>query len=119
MGVVPIPYDVVVYHHIKQKTRDELGPDRLRAAERRGATMPFDAAVELARIVLHAWPNHPKVASASPLSPREEELTALVAQGLTDVQISQRLFISVRTVRSHLDRIRDKLNPILLRRTRA
>jgi DNA-binding CsgD family transcriptional regulator len=42
------------------------------------------------------------------LSRRERELLDLVAEGLTDNQISEKLFISVRTVRSHLDRIRDK-----------
>jgi DNA-binding CsgD family transcriptional regulator len=31
-----------------------------------------------------------------------------VADGLTDAQIAERLFISVKTVHSHLDRIRDK-----------
>ena len=42
------------------------------------------------------------------LSPRERELVTLVAQGQTDIQIAEQLYISVRTVRSHLDRIRDK-----------
>ena len=42
------------------------------------------------------------------LSPREQELVTLVARGRTDAQIAAELFISVRTVRSHLDRIRDK-----------
>ena len=42
------------------------------------------------------------------LSSREQELVGLVAQGCTDAQIAVRLYISVRTVRSHLDRIRDK-----------
>ena len=42
------------------------------------------------------------------LSARERELVTLVAQGRTDAQIAVQLFISVRTVRSHLDRIRDK-----------
>jgi DNA-binding CsgD family transcriptional regulator len=42
------------------------------------------------------------------LSPRERELVALVAQGNTNAQIAARLHISVRTVASHLDRIRDK-----------
>ena len=42
------------------------------------------------------------------LSRREKELVVLIADGLTDTQIAERLFISVRTVRSHLDRIRDK-----------
>jgi DNA-binding CsgD family transcriptional regulator len=42
------------------------------------------------------------------LSPRERELVTLVARGHTDAQIAAQLFISVRTVSSHLDRIRDK-----------
>jgi DNA-binding CsgD family transcriptional regulator len=42
------------------------------------------------------------------LSARERELVTLVAQGTTDAQIAAQLHISVRTVRSHLDRIRDK-----------
>ena len=45
---------------------------------------------------------------AEALSPRERELITLVAQGHTDAQIAGQLFISVRTVSSHLDRIRDK-----------
>jgi DNA-binding NarL/FixJ family response regulator len=32
----------------------------------------------------------------------------LVAQGRTDGQVAGLLFIAIRTVRSHLDRIRDK-----------
>ena len=44
----------------------------------------------------------------SQLSKRELELVELVAEGLTDKEIAEKLFISIRTVRSHLDRIRDK-----------
>jgi DNA-binding CsgD family transcriptional regulator len=42
------------------------------------------------------------------LSERERELVALVAQGCTNAEIAAQLFISIRTVSSHLDRIRDK-----------
>jgi DNA-binding CsgD family transcriptional regulator len=42
------------------------------------------------------------------LSARERDLVTLVAQGRTDAQIAAQLYISIRTVRSHLDRIRDK-----------
>ena len=42
------------------------------------------------------------------LSARERELVILVAQGRTNAQIAAELYISVHTVRSHLDRIRDK-----------
>ena len=47
-------------------------------------------------------------AGLAQLSAREQELVTLVAQGRTDAQIAGQLYISVRTVRSHLDRIRDK-----------
>lgn len=42
------------------------------------------------------------------LSRREREIVALLAGGATDAQIAERLFLSVNTVRSHLERIRDK-----------
>ncbi len=42
------------------------------------------------------------------LSQREREVLAEVASGRTDDQIAAALFISVKTVHSHLDRIRDK-----------
>jgi DNA-binding NarL/FixJ family response regulator len=42
------------------------------------------------------------------LSPRELEILALVAAGETDRDIAGQLFISIATVHSHLDRIRDK-----------
>ena len=49
-----------------------------------------------------------QMATARTLSGRESELIELVAAGLTDAQIAARLYISIRTVQSHLDRIRDK-----------
>ena len=47
-------------------------------------------------------------APAADLSRREREILDLVAQGLTDRAIGEQLFISVSTVRSHLDRIKEK-----------
>ena len=42
------------------------------------------------------------------LSEREKEILALLCRGSTDHQIAEALVISLATVRSHLDRIRDK-----------
>lgn len=42
------------------------------------------------------------------LSPRELEIVRLVADGSRDREIAERLCLSVKTVHSHLDRIRDK-----------
>ncbi len=44
----------------------------------------------------------------SQFSQRESEILRLVAQGCTDAELAERLSISVKTVHSHLDRIRDK-----------
>ena len=46
---------------------------------------------------------------ASGLTPRETEITELVAHGLTNREIAGRLFVSVRTVEAHVDHILTKL----------
>jgi DNA-binding CsgD family transcriptional regulator len=95
-----------------------LGPARTREAEHRGAAMRLGTAAEFAAMLTAADPAA-MLASAgggaagapqpgAQLSRRERELVTLVARGCTDAQIAAQLFISIRTVRSHLDRIRDK-----------
>jgi predicted ATPase/DNA-binding CsgD family transcriptional regulator len=92
-----------------RKARQALGPARARAAEERGAAMSLDTAAEYALMLTVPGPQQPEVpAEMGKLSARERELVTLVAQGRTDAQIAVQLYISVRTVRSHLDRIRDK-----------
>ncbi|WP_395106816.1 AAA family ATPase [Actinomadura sp. SCN-SB] len=43
------------------------------------------------------------------LSPREYEIATLVAQGCTNQQVAEKLFLSVRTVETHLSRVFAKL----------
>jgi DNA-binding CsgD family transcriptional regulator/sugar lactone lactonase YvrE len=43
------------------------------------------------------------------LSPREREVAALVAEGMTNRDIAKKLFISERTVDGHLEHLREKL----------
>jgi predicted ATPase/DNA-binding CsgD family transcriptional regulator len=133
---------------LRRQAREQLGPDRARAAEERGAAMSLATATEYA-VLLASAPARPSVDGASAagdgaspsgagasaagngasllgdgggsrsgltaegaelarLSPRERELVTLVAQGHTDAQIAGQLYITVRTVSSHLDRVRDK-----------
>jgi DNA-binding NarL/FixJ family response regulator len=47
---------------------------------------------------------------ATNLTHRELEVAALVAEGLTNREIAERLVLSVRTVETHVDRILGKLN---------
>ena len=88
--------------------RQVLGPARVRAAEQRGAAMSLAAAAEYALMLTAPGPPQPAAPDPGTLSSRERELVTLVAQGRTNAQIAAQLYISVRTVGSHLDRIRDK-----------
>jgi DNA-binding NarL/FixJ family response regulator len=53
-----------------------------------------------------SWERRPHVPS---LTERELDVLSLVAQGLTNREISRQLFISPSTVRTHLEHIYDKL----------
>jgi serine/threonine-protein kinase PknK len=90
--------------------RQALGPGQARAAEDRGAAMNRATAAEYALMLTSASLQQPQAPglALSNLSARERELVTLVAQGRTDAQIAAQLGVSIRTVRSHLDRIRDK-----------
>jgi predicted ATPase/class 3 adenylate cyclase/DNA-binding CsgD family transcriptional regulator len=46
---------------------------------------------------------------AGPLSRREREVAAMVAAGMTNKHIAERLFIAERTAEGHVERIRNKL----------
>jgi non-specific serine/threonine protein kinase len=51
----------------------------------------------------------PRAASTAALTAREREVAALVAQGLTNKQIAERLVIAPRTAENHLQHIFEKL----------
>ena len=91
-----------------RRVRRALGPARARAAEERGAAMSAAAAAEYALMLADPGQPQPATSGQARLSARERELVALVAQGRSDAQIAAELYISIRTVRSHLDRIGDK-----------
>jgi predicted ATPase/DNA-binding CsgD family transcriptional regulator/DNA-binding XRE family transcriptional regulator len=90
----------------RRAARRALGPGRTRAAEDRGAAMSLAAAAEYALMLTD--PGAQQAPVLATLSSRERELVTLVARGRTNAQIAAELFISARTVGSHLDRIRDK-----------
>ena len=92
-----------------REARQELGPDRARGAEQRGAAMsPATAAEYALMLTASGAPPSQTPTQEARLSARERDLVTLVTQGRTDAQIAAQLYISIRTVRSYLDRIRDK-----------
>ena len=92
----------------QRQARQALGPGRAREAEERGAAMSLATAAEYALMLTEPGPPQLAAPGSGLLSARERELVRLVAQGRTNAEIAAELHISVRTVGSHLDRIRDK-----------
>ena len=97
-----------------------MGDEQLERACAQGMALSLEKAFDLATAAAEPGPGAaPAVTvpapgqatadgSAGPLSERERAIVALLAGGATDAQIAERLFVSVNTVRSHLERIRDK-----------
>jgi len=102
------PWFVPRWEEQLRQARQVLGPGRARAAEDRGTAMSITTAAEYALMLTDPGPPQPAAPGSGQLSARERELVTLVAQGRTNAEIAAQLYISVRTVGSHLDRIRDK-----------
>lgn len=66
-------------------------------------------------VVVQGFPEARHAAIRNPLTPREQEVLALVAEGLNSAAIGVRLSISPATVRTHVEHAREKLGA----RTRA
>jgi DNA-binding CsgD family transcriptional regulator len=107
-GVPDPPQDVMRRQQWMSKARQAVGPGPATDAEQRGTAMTLATAAEFAALLVADDPAAAPPHGSGQLSPREQELVTLVAQGRTNAQIAAQLFISVRTVGSHLDRIRDK-----------
>ncbi len=89
------------------RSRTALGEQRARSVWEEGQAMTLEQAVEYA-LGTAGVPVGP-VAGASPLTGREMEVATMVAAGLTNKQIAERLFIAERTAEGHVERIRGKL----------
>lgn len=87
--------------------RARLGPDRFETAWAEGARLSVPEAVSYARRG-RGQRRRPSAGWAS-LTPAERQVVGLVAQGLTNPQIGERLFVSRRTVQAHLYRVFAKL----------
>ena len=93
-----------------QRGRKLLSKERFRELFRRGSQLDLDDMVDFALGAdddAEAPP--PAPAEPSPLTKRELEVADLVADGLSNPEIAERLFISVRTAQGHVENILRKL----------
>jgi non-specific serine/threonine protein kinase len=90
-----------------RKARATLGERKSDGAWNDGLTMSAARALEYA--LGDGKPEAETIVDAGPLSRREREVVAMVAAGMTNRQIAERLFIAERTAEGHVERIRNKL----------
>jgi predicted ATPase/DNA-binding NarL/FixJ family response regulator len=98
--------------HFERRAREAVGDDAFAAAFARGAAMSLEMVLE---DVLGTSGDRGAVGSsgdegrAVELTPREEEVVALIAGGLTNREIAGRLVVSRRTVEGHVGNALRKL----------
>jgi DNA-binding CsgD family transcriptional regulator len=97
-------------------TRAAIGEEVFAAAWAAGQDLPLEQAIveaqtaaEEASKPTQGESDLQRPAVAGGLSPREVEVIKLVATGLTNAQVAERLFLSPRTVNSHLNSVYHKL----------
>jgi len=102
------------------RLREALGEAPFDVAYQHGRTLSQADAIALAlstaqpdpgpahAVTVPAACRAPADSPAGPLSAREREIVALLAGGASNAKIEQTLFVTPNTVRTHLDRIRDK-----------
>ena len=120
MGQVVEPGDRTEYDRNAAVARAQLGDQAFAAAWEAGRAMPLEQMIaEALEPPPEAPPAPPPPSAPQPaiaaapypadLTAREVEVLRLVAQGLTDAQVAERLIVSAHTVHAHLRSIYGKL----------
>ncbi|MBA8961651.1 non-specific serine/threonine protein kinase [Rhodococcus percolatus] len=109
-SAVIIHSDLLVYHqNCEQNARQELGVAAFEKAHRKGEQLGFDAAIAYALHEQQADTSTPAAAASTRLTKRERQVADLIAEGLTNQAIADRLVISPRTAQGHVEHILAKL----------
>jgi non-specific serine/threonine protein kinase len=105
----------VAYDRAQAAIRGEIGETRYEAAWEEGRKLTGEIAVAEALELLATW-DKPAVSASTPeraddfgLTPRERDVLSCLATGNTDREIAAALFVSPRTIQTHVAHIRQKL----------
>lgn len=101
--------DRLVYDPLIASTRRSLPQATFSTSWKTGTGLSLPEAAELALTTAQQFNSKPE-RTTGVLSEREVEVLQLVAAGMTNAQVAERLFLSRRTVDAHLRRIYDKLD---------
>jgi DNA-binding CsgD family transcriptional regulator len=98
---------------LREAGRTSASASRLADTYRRFAEMHVPSQLEAVRAELRLLGKRPPRASrrgaASRLTPREHQVAVLAGDGLTDAEIARRLWVSRRTVTTHMHNVFRKL----------
>jgi DNA-binding CsgD family transcriptional regulator len=109
VGAGAMPFLAQSLTRARQTATAALGSARFEAEFTSGKDLSRDVSIRLALGTPEPVATGPRSGDAVPLGQREAQVAALVADGLTNKQIGARLFISERTVDSHVRSILTKL----------
>jgi DNA-binding CsgD family transcriptional regulator/tetratricopeptide (TPR) repeat protein len=109
-------HEVDAYHELVGALQGALGTSDFDRLTSEGRGLSSDEAIEQARAFVSVTvsaiprPDGPEPPPGHPLSIREVEVLTLMADGLSNAEIADRLYLSLRTVTSHVTNILGKLD---------
>ncbi len=114
IGVALLPAERADHERAVAAARAGVDEAAFAAAWAEGRTMRLEQAAEYALATVEpvaaTLPEpQPVDDQTSLLTPREREVVALIARGLTNSEIAEQLVLSVRTVERHIENIYDKI----------
>ncbi|MFE7417048.1 protein kinase [Rhodococcus sp. NPDC057529] len=111
IGSSAVIHSNLIVHHEEcaENARKEVGDKAFAEAKRKGEQLGFDAAIAYALREQPPGTSTPDTDAPARLTKRERQVAGLIAEGLTNQAIADRLVISPRTAQGHVEHILAKL----------